>query len=90
VGHFHGARRILTDWKESDLLMKLKLDAIIESSTEFRGGPAEFLRHEFAALSEDEQPKFKEFVQWLDKYRPNEIQTSWSTGSLMTAFVGPN
>lgn len=90
VGRFHGARRILTAWRESDPLTKVKLDAIIEASTAFGGGPAEFLRHEFAALPEDEQRKFKEFVQWLDKYRPNEGETSWSTGSLLTVFVGPS
>lgn len=87
---FHGARRVLIAWRESDPLTKLKLDSIIVASTAFSGGPAEFMRQEFAALPEDQQRKFKEFVQWLDKYRPTEVETSWSTGSLVTAFVGTN
>lgn len=90
VGRFHGARRVLIAWRESDVLTKLKLDSIIVASTAFSGGPAEFMRLEFAALSEDQRRTFREFVQWLDKYRPKEAETSWSTGSLATAFVGTN
>ncbi|MEY2488651.1 MAG: hypothetical protein QOC70_593 [Verrucomicrobiota bacterium] len=75
VGRFHDARRILIAWKEPDSLTRLKLDAIIQASTAYLGGPAEFLGQEFAALSEDERRAFKEFVRWLEEYRP--IDTSW-------------
>lgn len=89
VGRFHDARRILVDWREPDPLTKLKLDAVIEASTPFSSGPAEFLHHEFVALPEDEQRTFREFVGWLEQYTPKEGETSWSTGSLVRAFVGP-
>ncbi len=89
VGRFHDARRILVDWREPDPLTKLKLDAVIEASTPYGSGLAEFLHHEFVALPEDERRTFREFVRWLEQYTPKEGETSWSTGSLVRAFVSP-
>jgi hypothetical protein len=88
VGRFHDARRILIAWKEPDSLTKLKVDAIIQSSTSYLGGPAEFLGQEFAALSEDERRAFKEFVRWLEEYRPTD--TSWYPEPLEKVFATKN
>ena len=88
-GHFHGARRVLIDWKETDALTKLKLDAIIEASTPFSSGHPEFLRQEFEALPEEERRTFTKFVRWLDEHRLQEDGTSWSTEPLVRAFAGP-
>jgi hypothetical protein len=77
---FHGARRILIAWRESDALTKLKLDAIIEASSFHLGGPAEFLRQEFNALPADQQQTFVAFVGWLDGQTPED--SSWYTRPL--------
>jgi hypothetical protein len=87
VGRFHGARRILIDWRESDALTKLKLDAIIEASSSHLGGPAEFLRQEFNALPADQQQKFIAFVRWLDGQTPED--SSWYTRPLKEVYGTP-
>jgi hypothetical protein len=84
VGHFHGARRILVAWRESDPLTKLKLDAIIEASSFHLGGPAEFLPQEFKALPADQQQKFIAFVAWMETQRPED--SSWYLEPLKEVF----
>jgi hypothetical protein len=84
AGRFHGARRILIAWRESDALTKLKLDAIIEASSFHLGGPAEFLRQEFEALPADQQQKFIAFVGWLDGQTPED--SSWYTRPLKEIY----
>jgi hypothetical protein len=87
VGRFHGARRILIAWRESDALTKLKIDAIIEASSFHLGGPAEFLRQEFKAVPADEQQKFIAFVGWLDGQTPED--SSWYTRPLKEVYGTP-
>jgi hypothetical protein len=84
VGRFHGPRRILVAWGESDALTKLKLDAIIEASSFHLGGPAAFLRQEFKALPADQQQKFIAFVGWMETQRPED--SSWYLKSLKEVF----
>jgi hypothetical protein len=86
-GRFHGARRILVAWRESNALTKLKIDAIIEASSGHLGGPAEFLRQEFNALPADEQQKFIAFVGWLDGQTPAD--SSWYTQPLKEVYGTP-
>jgi hypothetical protein len=66
---FHRARAILTDWRETDPLTKLKLDAILNASECCYFRVPEFMYREYAALSSEDQHRFREFVEWLDKHR---------------------
>lgn len=86
VGRFHGARRVLTAWREPDALTKLKLDAIIEASSFHLGGPAEFLLQEFDALPAEQQQKFQAFVGWLETQTPED--SSWYLERLKRSFRG--
>lgn len=77
TAHFHHARAILTDWRETDPLTKLKLDAILEASSCCFFRPPEFMYAEYKELPRDQQRLFREFVDWLEK-QPTE------RGSLLT------
>jgi hypothetical protein len=64
---FHAARAILTAWRETDRLTKIKLDALISGDIP-RGGPIpNFMRAEFDALSANERLTFRSFITWLRK-----------------------
>jgi hypothetical protein len=86
VGRFHDARRILIAWREPDALTKLKLDAIIETTSFHLAGPADFFRQEFEALPADQQQTFIAFVGWLEKNRPED--SSWYLESVKEVY-GP-
>lgn len=80
VTRSHRARAILTDWRESDALTKLKLDAIMDVSECCYFRVPEFMYQEYAALSPEDRQRFHEFVEWLDKHRAEP--GIWTTESV--------
>lgn len=76
----HRARAVLTDWRESDALTKLKLDAILEASACYFFRLPEFMYEQYRALTPDDQKRFREFVGWLGSHRSEP--GIWTTESL--------
>jgi len=79
----HRARAILIDWSETDPLIKLKLDAILDGSRCCFFRLPDFMFAEYKALTPDQQKLFREFVQRLDEQHKYVI----STESLQQLFA---
>jgi hypothetical protein len=83
TGKYQHARRILIAWSETDPVTRLKLDAIVESSSTHLFGVAPLLRREFDALQPDRQSAFLEFLRWLSVQK---VWSNWRTMSVEQEF----
>jgi 8-oxo-dGTP pyrophosphatase MutT (NUDIX family) len=72
---FHAARHILLAWNEADPLTKAKLDAIYEASSAAWFEPAEVLRRDFEALTDEDKDTFRGFVEWM---KAQKLPYNWS------------
>lgn len=59
------ASLILATWRESDLLTKTKLDALLSSVVGGGNSIPEVLRAEFETLSAEDKSNFRQFINWM-------------------------